>query len=130
MQNTKILLDEKEIPTHFLNINYYLKKYLGRLPDQPLNPMTKKPIKPEDLAPLFPMELIRQEVSLEEKIKILNLSDQRGFMDAAVLRNYGKLENLNLRGTRVKDVYPILEYEFTKEDDIDQVKAINNRSLI
>jgi len=53
MQNTKILLNEEEIPTHFLNINYYLKKYLGKLPDPPLNPATKNPIRAEDLAPLF-----------------------------------------------------------------------------
>jgi tryptophan synthase beta chain len=70
MINTKILLGEKDIPTHFLNINYYLKKYLGKLPDPPLNPATKQPIKAEDLAPLFPMELIKQEVSLEKQIEI------------------------------------------------------------
>lgn len=70
MDNTKIILDEKEIPTHYLNINYYLKKYLGKLPDPPLNPKTKKPAGPEDLAPIFPMELIKQEVSLEEKVEI------------------------------------------------------------
>jgi tryptophan synthase beta chain len=70
MKQTKILLSEKEMPKYFLNINYYLKKYLGQLPDPPLNPATKQPIKPEDLSAIFPMELIRQEVSLEEKIKI------------------------------------------------------------
>lgn len=70
MRNTKILLEEKEIPTHFLNINYYLKKYLGKLPDPPLNPATNEPIKAEDLALIFPMELIRQEVSLEKEIEI------------------------------------------------------------
>jgi len=55
---------------HFLNINYYLNKYLGELAPPPLHPMTKKPIGPEDLAPLFPMELIKQEVSMEEFIEI------------------------------------------------------------
>jgi tryptophan synthase beta chain len=68
--NTKIILDEKEIPTQFLNINYYFKKYLGELPDPPLHPMTKKPVTAADLAPIFPMELIKQEVSLEEFIEI------------------------------------------------------------
>jgi tryptophan synthase beta chain len=68
--DTKILLDEKEIPTYFLNINYFLNKYLGKLPDPPLNPATNRPIQAEDLALIFPMELIRQEVSLEEKIEI------------------------------------------------------------
>ena len=55
---------------HFLNINYYLNKYLGELPSPPLHPMTKKPVGPEDLAPLFPMELIKQEMSMEEFIEI------------------------------------------------------------
>lgn len=68
--NTKIILEEKEIPTHFLNISYYLNKYLGKLPDPPLNPATNKPITGGDLAEIFPMELIKQEVSLEEKIEI------------------------------------------------------------
>ncbi len=36
----------------------------------PLHPGTKKPIGPEDLAPLFPMELIKQEVSQERFIEI------------------------------------------------------------
>lgn len=68
--NTKITLSENEIPEHYLNISYYLKKYLGKLPDPPLNPVTKQPAGPADLAAIFPMELIKQEVSLEEKIKI------------------------------------------------------------
>jgi len=64
------MLEEKDIPTHFLNINYFLKKYLRKLPDPVLNPATMKPIKAEDLAVLFPMELIKQEVSLEKEIEI------------------------------------------------------------
>lgn len=70
MKNTKIILSEKEIPTHFLNINYYIKKYLGKLPDPPLHPVTKKPVQAEDLMPIFPLELIKQEVSLEKVIEI------------------------------------------------------------
>src|SRR3990167_9284640 len=70
MKNTKITLSESEIPEYYLNIAYYLKKYLGRLPDPPLHPGTKQPVGPQDLAPLFPMELIKQEVSLAEKIPI------------------------------------------------------------
>lgn len=70
MKNTKITLSDSEIPRHYLNIAYYLKKYLGKLPDPPLNPATKKPAGPHDLAPIFPMELIKQEVSLEKKIAI------------------------------------------------------------
>ena len=70
MKNVHIPLSESEIPEYYLNIVYYLKKYLGKLPDPPLNPVTKQPIGPQDLATLFPMELIKQEVSLEEKIEI------------------------------------------------------------
>jgi len=68
--NTKIMLEEKEIPSKYLNLSYYLERYLGELPEPPLNPATKNPVGPEDLAPLFPLELIRQEVSLEEFIPI------------------------------------------------------------
>lgn len=70
MKNTKFTLPESDIPEYYLNIAYYLKKYFGKLPEPPLNPKTKKPIGPKDLAPLFPMELIKQEVSLDEKIQI------------------------------------------------------------
>ena len=58
------------LPKKYLNINYYLDKYLGELPEPPIHPATKKPIGPEDLAPLFPMELIRQEVCLDEFVEI------------------------------------------------------------
>lgn len=63
---TKIFLTEDEMPTQFYNLLPRLPKPL----DPPLNPKTKKPIKPEDLAPLFPMELIKQEVSPELMIDI------------------------------------------------------------
>jgi len=58
------------IATHYLNMNFYLKKYLGKLPDPPLHPGTQKPIKAKDLELIFPKELIRQEMSMEEKIEI------------------------------------------------------------
>lgn len=70
MKRTNFSLSESEIPKYYLNISYYLKKYLGKLPDPPLNPMTKLPAGPADLAAIFPMELIKQEVSLQEKIEI------------------------------------------------------------
>jgi tryptophan synthase beta chain len=70
MKHTQFTLSESEIPEYYLNIAYYLKKYLGKLPDPPLHPGTKQPVGPQDLAPLFPMELIKQEVSFEERIKI------------------------------------------------------------
>jgi len=70
MTPTKFQLSEKDIPTRYLNISYYLKKYLGKLPDPPLHPGTKQPIGPEMLAPIFPMGLIKQEVTLDEFVDI------------------------------------------------------------
>ena len=70
MKNTKITLSDRDVPESYLNLSYYLKKYLKKLPEPALNPGTGKPIGPSDLSAIFPMELIRQEVSLEEKIKI------------------------------------------------------------
>ena len=62
----KIFLDEKEMPKQWYNIQADMPNKM--LP--PLNPGTKQPIGPEDLAPLFPMELIKQEVSQEKWIDI------------------------------------------------------------
>src|ERR1700736_635909 len=63
---TKYLLDESEIPTHWYNVVPDLRQ-----PPAPvLHPGTGQPIGPADLAPLFPMELIKQEVSAERYIDI------------------------------------------------------------
>jgi len=70
MDNYKIILEEKEIPTHYLNIMYYFQKYLGKLPEPPLHPATREPIGPEALAPIFPMNIIQQEVCLDEFVEI------------------------------------------------------------
>ncbi len=62
----KITLTEKEIPENWYNI-------VADMPNKPLPPLhpgTKEPIGPEMLAPLFPMELIKQEVSTEKWIPI------------------------------------------------------------
>ncbi len=66
MTDTKITLTESDIPTHFYNIAPDLPTPMP----PPLHPGTKQPIGPEALAPIFPMELIRQEVSLERWIEI------------------------------------------------------------
>ena len=66
MEQVKYILDEKEIPRYWYNI---LADLPGPLPPV-LHPATKQPIKPEDLAPLFPMELIKQEMSTERYIEI------------------------------------------------------------
>jgi tryptophan synthase beta chain len=63
---TKFNLSESDIPTHWYNIAADLKQP----PPPPLHPGTHQPIGPADLAPLFPMELIKQEVSQERFIEI------------------------------------------------------------
>ena len=62
----KVTLSEKEMPTSWYNI---LPDLPVPLPP-PLHPVTKEPCGPEDLAPLFPMELIKQEVSEDSYIEI------------------------------------------------------------
>ena len=59
-----------EVPTHYLNIQYYLKKHVGVLPDPHLHPGTMKPITKQDLLGLFPKELAKQELSLDKSIEI------------------------------------------------------------
>jgi tryptophan synthase beta chain len=62
----KVVLEEKEMPTQWYNIMADMPG--GMLP--PLHPGTGEPIGPQDLAPLFPMALIEQEVSTERYIDI------------------------------------------------------------
>lgn len=62
----KILLDEKEMPRQWYNI-------IADMPNKPLPPLhpgTGRPAGPEDLSAIFPMELIKQEVSAERYIDI------------------------------------------------------------
>jgi tryptophan synthase beta chain len=63
---TKFLLPESELPRSWYNI-------LADAPSPPLPPLhpgTGNPIGPDDLAPLFPLELIMQEVSADREIPI------------------------------------------------------------
>src|SRR5919199_2753391 len=62
----KYLLPESEIPTHWVNL---LPDPPGP-PAPPLHPATKEPLGPDDLAPIFPMGLIEQEVSGEPEVEI------------------------------------------------------------
>lgn len=62
----KIHLSEQDMPQQWYNIQADMPNKV--LP--PLHPATKQPIGPEDLAPLFPMELIKQEVTQEKYIDI------------------------------------------------------------
>lgn len=68
--DTKVILSDSEIPDYYLNLNFYLNEYLKKIPDQPLNPKTRSPLRPQDLIAIFPRELIKQETSMKEKILI------------------------------------------------------------
>jgi tryptophan synthase beta chain len=65
-ETTKYVLDESRIPRAWYNL-------VADLPVPPppvLHPGTLQPVGPDDLAPLFPMSLIMQEVSAEREIEI------------------------------------------------------------
>lgn len=62
----KFVLDEDQMPTTWYNII----PDLPAPPPPPLHPGTHQPIGPEALEPLFPMELILQEVATERYIDI------------------------------------------------------------
>jgi tryptophan synthase beta chain len=64
--DVKFSLSEVDIPKSWYNI-------MADLPSPPppvLHPGTKQPIGPDDLAPLFPMAVIQQEVSAEREVEI------------------------------------------------------------
>lgn len=65
MSQTKFLLDENDIPTHWYNV-------VADMPNPPASPLGPdgKPIGPEALAAIFPMNIIEQEVSGERWIPI------------------------------------------------------------
>ncbi|HUK97309.1 MAG TPA: TrpB-like pyridoxal phosphate-dependent enzyme [Gaiellaceae bacterium] len=65
-ETVKYVLDESRLPDHWYN----LAADLPSPPPPPLHPGTGQPIGPDDLAPLFPMEVILQEVSTEQRIAI------------------------------------------------------------
>ena len=66
MDNYKYVLGDKDLPTQWYNIQADLPEPLPPY----LHPGTKEPLGPADLAPLFAMELIKQEVSQERYIDI------------------------------------------------------------
>jgi len=65
-RRTQFNLDEDRIPRAWYNIAADLRTP----PPPPLHPGTRQPIGPADLAPLFPMALILQEVSTDREIEI------------------------------------------------------------
>ena len=74
MEQVKVTLRDDEIPRQWYNIMADLPTPMN----PPLNPATGKPLNPEDLAPVFPMNLIEQEASTARWIDI----------PAAVLEKY------------------------------------------
>jgi len=62
----KVMLDEDEMPTAWYNV----VADLPSPPPPPLHPGTKEPVGPDALEPLFPMDLILQEVATERFIDI------------------------------------------------------------
>jgi tryptophan synthase beta chain len=66
MDQVKVNLEDREIPRQWYNIQADLPTPMK----PPLHPGTGKPIRPQDLAPVFPMNLIEQEVSTERWIDI------------------------------------------------------------
>ena len=66
MAQKKFILSEADIPEKWYNI-------VADMPNKPLPPLhpgTREPIGPDMLAPLFPMELIKQEVTTDKWVAI------------------------------------------------------------
>ena len=66
MERSMFFLEQKDMPTSWYNIQADLPEPLPPA----FNPITKEPLTPDFLAVLFPMELIKQEVSTERWIEI------------------------------------------------------------
>jgi len=64
--DSKITLPESDLPRSWYNI----LADAPTPPQPPLHPGTGQPVGPDDLAPLFPMDLILQEVSSDREIPI------------------------------------------------------------
>jgi tryptophan synthase beta chain len=65
-EHSKFLLADSQIPNIWVNVLPSLKEPL----DPPLNPQTRALLTPEDLLPIFPMDLIEQEFSPKPEIDI------------------------------------------------------------
>jgi tryptophan synthase beta chain len=66
-ERVKFELAEDQIPTNWVNL---IADLPGDPPPPPLSPATGEPLGPDDLAAIFPMALIEQEVSAEPEIEI------------------------------------------------------------
>lgn len=66
MEQRQFILSQKDMPTAWYNVC----ADLGEAPPPPLHPATQQPCKPEDLAPVFPMAILEQEMSSQRWIPI------------------------------------------------------------
>lgn len=66
MSQVKIFLEEKDMPRAWYNI----QADMPNLPKPAMHPVTKKPVGPDDLSPIFPMGLIMQEVTRDRWVEI------------------------------------------------------------
>lgn len=66
MEKRQFLLSQNDIPKEWYNVC----ADLGEPPPPPLHPATQQPCGPQDLAPIFPMAILEQEMSPERWIKI------------------------------------------------------------
>lgn len=66
MEQSKFVLEDSEIPENWYNV----QTDMPSIPDPPINPKTKEPAGPGDLAPIFPKAIIEQEMSPERWIPI------------------------------------------------------------
>jgi tryptophan synthase beta chain len=70
-ERVKFVLDEPEIPTHWVNLMADINDPAHPAPPPLIGtPPTQQPAGPDDLTPIFPMALILQEVSAEAEIEI------------------------------------------------------------
>ena len=101
----RVYLDEQELPKQWYNIQADMPVKC----QPPLHPQTQQPIGPEDLTAIFPMELIKQEVSQERYIDIPEEVQEmyRSFRPSPLCRAYRLEEAL---GTPAKIYY---KYEGT-----------------
>ena len=88
MNTKKFLLNENDIPTHWYNICADMKNK----PLLPLNPATKKELKPEDLYPIFAEELCKQELNYTDRL--IEIPEEirdiyRNYRPTPLVRAYG-----------------------------------------
>ncbi len=66
MEQRQFILSQNDIPTQWYNV----AADLGEAPPPPLHPATQQPCSPDDLAPIFPMGVLEQEMSTQRWIDI------------------------------------------------------------